>query len=127
LLSVISGLSGLQFKIGFVDFNPLYIWNEKYSVYMSHSNVSWTKEIDLLTYIYGHNTEYVYNNKYTWTINIILAKYCLWLPDDGLCQPKHVGATVIILIFFPMALRPNVGHVLILEVSRSHTTTQHSR
>ena len=30
--------------------------------------------------------------------------------------------------FFPMALRPNAGHgLLILEVSRSHTTTHHSR
>jgi len=30
--------------------------------------------------------------------------------------------------FFPMALRPNAGHgLLILDVSRSHTTTQHSR
>jgi hypothetical protein len=32
------------------------------------------------------------------------------------------------LIFFPVALRPNAGHcLLILEVSRSHTTTHHSR
>ena len=31
------------------------------------------------------------------------------------------------LIFFPVALRPNAGHgLLILEVSRSHTT-YHSR
>jgi len=30
--------------------------------------------------------------------------------------------------FFPVALRPNTGHgLLILEVSRSHTTTHHSR
>jgi len=30
--------------------------------------------------------------------------------------------------FFPVALRPNAGHgLLILEVSRSHTTTYHSR
>ena len=30
--------------------------------------------------------------------------------------------------FFSVALRPNAGHgLLILEVSRSHTTTQHSR
>ena len=30
--------------------------------------------------------------------------------------------------FFPVALRPNVGHgLLIHEVSRSHTTTHHSR
>jgi hypothetical protein len=25
----------------------------------------------------GHNTEYVYSNMYTWTINVILVKYCL--------------------------------------------------
>jgi len=31
-------------------------------------------------------------------------------------------------IFFPVVLRPNAGHsLLILEVSRSHTTTHHSR
>jgi len=30
--------------------------------------------------------------------------------------------------FFPVALRPNAGHgLLIPEVSRSHTTTHHSR
>jgi hypothetical protein len=30
--------------------------------------------------------------------------------------------------FFPMAMRPNAGQgLLILEVSRSHTTTHHSR
>jgi len=30
--------------------------------------------------------------------------------------------------FFPVALRPNAGHgLLFLEVSRSHTTTRHSR
>ena len=30
--------------------------------------------------------------------------------------------------FFSVVLRPNAGHgLLILEVSRSHTTTQHSR
>jgi len=34
----------------------------------------------------------------------------------------------IIYIFFFVALRPNAGHgLLILEVSRSHTTTHHSR
>jgi hypothetical protein len=34
---------------------------------------------------------------YTWTINAILAKRWLWLPDDGLYKPKRVGATVKIL------------------------------
>ena len=33
-----------------------------------------------------------------------------------------------LLYFFPVALRPNEGHgLLILEVSRSHTATHHSR
>jgi hypothetical protein len=28
----------------------------------------------------------------------VIAKHRLRLPDDGLCEPKHVGATFIILI-----------------------------
>jgi hypothetical protein len=35
---------------------------------------------------------------YTGTSNVILAKRWLWLPDDGLCKPKHVEAAFIILI-----------------------------
>jgi hypothetical protein len=32
------------------------------------------------------------------------------------------------MVFFSVALRPNAGHgLLILEVSRSYTTTHHSR
>ena len=31
------------------------------------------------------------------------------------------------IFFFPVALRPTAGHDLILDVSRSHTTTHHSR
>ena len=39
-----------------------------------------------------------------------------------------VTVFIIIIIIIPVALRPNAGHVLlILEVSRSHTTTYHSR
>ena len=35
---------------------------------------------------------------------------------------------IFLLFIFSVALRPNAGHgLLILEVSRSHTTTQHSR
>jgi hypothetical protein len=45
-----------------------------------------------------HNTEYGYNDTYTETSNVILAKRWLWLPDDGLCKPKHVGAAFMILI-----------------------------
>ena len=34
----------------------------------------------------------------------------------------------LFIFFFAVALRPNAGHdLLILEVSRSHTTTHHSR
>jgi hypothetical protein len=51
----------------------------------------------LWPHIRGHNTEYVNNNTYTWTINVILAKHWLWLPDDGLHKPKHVEANVITL------------------------------
>jgi hypothetical protein len=36
--------------------------------------------------------------------------------------------TYIYIYIYPMALRPDAGHgLLILEVSRSHTTTHHSR
>jgi hypothetical protein len=45
-----------------------------------------------------HNTEYGYSDKYTGTSNVILAKHWLWLPDDGLCKPKHFGAAFMILI-----------------------------
>ena len=41
-----------------------------------------------------------------------------------------VGVTFLIIkpTFFSVALRPNAGHgLLILEVSKSHTTTHHSR
>jgi len=35
---------------------------------------------------------------------------------------------IFFFFFFAVAPRPNAGHgLLILEVSRSHTTTQHSR
>ena len=30
-------------------------------------------------------------------IGIVAAYACRMLPDDGLCKPKHVGATIIIL------------------------------
>jgi hypothetical protein len=32
------------------------------------------------------------NDKYTRTSIVILAMHLLWLPDDGLGKPKHVGA-----------------------------------
>jgi hypothetical protein len=40
---------------------------------------------------------YIYKNTYIWTINVILVKYCLWLPDDSLYKPKRAGETLIIL------------------------------
>jgi hypothetical protein len=45
-----------------------------------------------------HNTEYGYNDKYSGTSIVILAKHWLWLPDDSLCKPKHIGAAFVILI-----------------------------
>jgi hypothetical protein len=48
--------------------------------------------------IYRHNTDYGYIDKYTGTSIVILAKRWLWLPDDSLCKPKHVGAVFMILI-----------------------------
>jgi hypothetical protein len=55
----------------------------------------------------------VYIHKHTHTyIHINFVNYC----------------AVYILFFFAVALRPNAGHgPLILEVSRLHTTTHHSR
>jgi hypothetical protein len=37
------------------------------------------------------------------------------------------GYLYLSTLFFSVALRPNAGHILILEVSKLHTTTQHSR
>jgi hypothetical protein len=51
-----------------------------------------------LNKICSHSTENVCNYKHTGTSNVILAKHGLWLPDDGLCKPKHVEAASIILI-----------------------------
>jgi hypothetical protein len=40
-----------------------------------------------------------YIDKYTGTSILILVERWLWLPDDGLSKPKHVGAAFMILIF----------------------------
>ena len=41
---------------------------------------------------------------------------------------KYIYIYIYIFFFFAVALRPNAGHgLLIIEVSRSHTTTHHSR
>jgi len=43
-------------------------------------------------------------------------------------RPRGHWDRQLVGIFFSVALRPNAGHgLLILEVSRSHTTTHHSR
>ena len=40
----------------------------------------------------------------------------------------YIHIYIYIFFFFAVALRPNAGHVLlILDVSRSRTMTQHSR
>jgi len=46
-----------------------------------------------------------------------------------ICGKRAIVYLFIIIIFFSaVALRPNAGHgLLILDVSRSHTTTHHSR
>ena len=47
-----------------------------------------------------------------------------------LCLTKHMKKDLVLAdqFFFFVALRPNAGHgLLILVVSRSHTTTHHSR
>ena len=54
------------------------------------------------------------------------------LPKSGTFLLRHpvyyIYITYIYIFFFSVALRPNAGHgLLILEVSRSHTTTHHSR
>jgi len=47
--------------------------------------------------------------------------------EDGYWRIK-TNQEINVIRFFPLTLRRNAGHGLpILEVSRSHTTTQHSR
>jgi hypothetical protein len=36
--------------------------------------------------------------EYTGTSIVILPKRWLWLPDDGLCKPKHVGVAFMTLV-----------------------------
>ena len=40
---------------------------------------------------------------------------------------NYIYIYIYIYLFISVALRPNAGYGLILEVSRSHTTTRHSR
>ena len=62
----------------------------------------------------------------------ITAVYCI--KNTKLSNNERTNCTILtfkpdgIYIFFPVALRPHAGHgLLIFEVSRSHTTTHHSR
>jgi len=49
-------------------------------------------------------------------------------PWTGTKRAHSLWNTNTVFFFFPMALRPNTGlGLLILEISRSHTTTRHSR
>jgi hypothetical protein len=51
-----------------------------------------------------------------------------WIFVWNRIKPIQKYLTVPPPLFFPVALRPKVGHgLLILEVSRTHTTTYHSR
>jgi len=55
-------------------------------------------------------------------------KYCLSDFYRIFYSGGEFGVVLPYINFFPLALRPNAGHgLLILEVSRSHTTTHHSR
>ena len=51
--------------------------------------------------------------------------------EEGIQVSGEINARylcVYVHTFFSVALRPNAGHgLLILDVSRSHTTTHHSR
>ena len=65
---------------------------------------------------------------FDWTVDafFILGALC----NSTQCWVFYLRAPISmeIIFFFPLALRPNAGHgLLILEVSRSHTTTHHSR
>jgi len=51
-------------------------------------------------------------------------KYFVWSTYNYVSETHRLP----FFIYFPVALRPSAGHgLLILEVSRSHTTTHHSR
>jgi len=71
----------------------------------------------------------------TWTSNsniIIFISYLYWItqhdgPNQKFCLGNHSVLDTCSFFFF-LALRPNAGHgLLILEVSRSQTTTHRSR
>ena len=60
--------------------------------------------------------------------NLLQNKFNSKLPINIALYPKEQLHFSPSKFFFPVALQPNAGHGLhILEVSRSHTTTHHSR
>jgi hypothetical protein len=92
----------------------------------------------------GHNIRkknYTYVSTYVvsvflrWNHNLYIIKYIWYIMRRKLLDNKsfqlimyHTYVYIHIYILFSVALRPNAGHgLLILEVSRSHTTTHHSR
>jgi hypothetical protein len=63
---------------------------------------------------------------------LVLYQGCNWQSSDNksinCINLFHCVCALLSLFSPPVALRPNAGHgLLILEVSRSHTTTHHSR
>jgi len=52
----------------------------------------------------------------------------IWEGEQDFQMPILLSSYIYIFFIFAVALRPNAGHdLLILEVSRSHTMTHHSR
>jgi hypothetical protein len=78
----------------------------------NHSAPSSAKLIQNTTIIPLHYLSYWHAHG-----RVFISSYC-----QTLNVPMHLT------VFFSMALRPNSGHgLLLIEVSRSHTTTYHSR
>ena len=77
----------------------------------------------------SHN---IFTSKTAFYITLVFSNFLVFTPkihllhQQLLCKP-HVQYNNLQLFFFSVTVWPNVGHgLLILEVSRSHTTTHHS-
>jgi len=102
--------------------HPIYIYIYIYTHTHTHTDTTGI-------HIYAH-IEYVQYFKYVTT----QLGFFVLFQADHMFRPLlgHLQVTGYIIFeevtFFFVALRPNAGHgLLILEVSRSHTTTHHSR
>ena len=62
-----------------------------------HPYAPHAQPIILLDEICSHNTEYLNNDLYLGIHIVTLAKRRLYLPDDGLCKSKYVGANITVL------------------------------